>query len=248
MEYIYTNVAGGIQMLRIAICDNDKAICSQIEAIILKYCARNSLKSDIEVFYSGESLLSHIMQGNQFDLIYLDIEMDQINGIEVGRQIRKEMKDYTTEIVYVSGKDEYDRQLFEVQPLHFIPKPIASNAVIDDLKLAIERSKTLHGIFYYKKGCDKFKVPIKDILYFESVGRKIKIMIAHKEDYFIGNLDDVLKNVSKEQFKKIHRSYLINFNHVSIFRYDELVMSNGDILPISQSKRKAIREIQVGRE
>ncbi len=146
------------------------------------------MKSDIEVFYSGESFLADIMQGNQFDLIYLDIEMDQINGIEVGRQIRKEMKDYTTEIVYVSGKDEYDRQLFEVQPLHFIPKPIASNIVIDDLKLALERSK------------------------------------------------------------KLHRSYLINFNHISIFRYDEVVMSNGDILPISQSRRKAIREIQVGRE
>ena len=146
------------------------------------------MKSDIEVFYSGESFLADIMQGNQFDLIYLDIEMDQINGIEVGRQIRKEMKDYTTEIVYVSGKDEYDRQLFEVQPLQFIPKPIASNIVIDDLKLALERSK------------------------------------------------------------KLHRSYLINFNHISIFRYDEVVMSNGDILPISQSRRKAIREIQVGRE
>lgn len=235
-------------MLRIAICDNDKVICSQIESIIIKYCAENSLKSDVEVFYSGESILSYIRQGNQFDLIYLDIEMDQINGIEVGRQMRRVMKDYTTEIVYVSGKDEYDRQLFEVQPLHFIPKPIASDAVIDVLKLALERSAKIYGIFCYQKGNDKFKVAIKNILYFESEGRKTKIITIDREDYFIGNLEDVLKNVSKEQFKKIHRSYLINFNHVNVFKYDEVVMSNGHILPISQSRRKAMRELQMDRE
>ncbi|HHX60055.1 MAG TPA: response regulator transcription factor [Epulopiscium sp.] len=235
-------------MFKIAICDNDKSICSQIEHIILKYSAKSYLKIDIEVFYSGETLLNYIEQINQFDLIYLDIEMGNINGIEVGRRIRKVIKDYITEIVYISGKDDYDRQLFDVQPLHFIPKPISPNIIIEDLNLAIARSKKAVGFFKYNKGKDRFKVPAQDIIYFESVNREIKMVLMDKEDCFYSSMEEILAVVFNYQFVRIHRSYLINYNHVSVFRYDEIVMSNGDVLPISQSRRKEIREIQVNEE
>jgi len=61
-------------------------------------------------------------------------------------------------------------------------------------------------------------------------------------------MEEIHATVSNHQFVKIHRSYLINCNHVSIFKYDEIVMSNGEALPISQSRRKKIREIQVNEE
>lgn len=235
-------------MFKVAICDDDKVICSQIEEIILKYGTKSYLKIDIAVFYSGETLLNYIEQVSQFDLIYLDIEMGKINGIEVGRQIRKVMKDYITEIVYISGKDEYDRQLFDVQPLHFIPKPINPNIIIEDLNLAVTRSKSETHFFKYNKGRNRVKVLGKDIIYFESVDREIKIVSIDKEDYFYGKMAQILTAVSNYQFVRIHRSYLINYNHVNIFKYDEVMMSNGEVLPISQSRRKEIREIQVKEE
>lgn len=236
------------KMLKIAICDDDHGICSQIEDILLKYVKKNYFKIDIQVFYSAETLLNYIKQGNKIDLIYLDIEMGQISGIEVGRYIRKVMKDYTTEIVYISGKDEYDRQLFDVQPLHFIPKPISPSLIIEDLNLAISRLKKTIDPFEYTKGNNRFKVAMKDIIYFESVNREIKIVLMDHEDYFYESMEKVHTAVSSHQFVKIHRSYLINYNHVSIFKYDEIVMSNGEVLPISQARRKAIRDIQVNEE
>ena len=163
-------------MVKIAICDDEQAICSQIEKILLDYSKRTCLEIDIEVFYSGEELYRYIELGHVFDLIYLDIEMELMNGVEVSKKIRNSMKDHKTEIVYISGKDGYDRQLFDVQPLHFIPKPINSEKIIEGLNLAMVRADRLGGFFTYKKTIETYKVLVKDIVYFESINREIKIL------------------------------------------------------------------------
>lgn len=235
-------------MIYIAICDDDNTICSQIENVLLDYTDRNYIKVKISIFNSGESLINFFNHGKVFDLIFLDIELENMNGVEVGRQIRKVLKIYSTEIVYISGKDGYDRQLFDVQPLHFIPKPINPSIIIKDFKLALERMQKLGGFFKYQKGYDTYKVPINKIIYFESLNREIKIVFINGEDFFYGKLEDIVLSISKFQFLQIHRSYLINYNHVAILRYSEVVMSDGSTLPISRSKRQEFRSLQISEE
>lgn len=182
-------------MVKIAICDDEQAICSQIENILLDHSKRTCLEIDIEVFYSGEKLYSYIESGHGFDLIYLDIELELMSGIEVGKKIRNTMKDHKTEIVYISGKNGYDRQLFDVQPLHFIPKPINSKKVIEDLNLAMIRADRLGGIFTFKKTIETYKVPVKDIIYFESINREIKIVTINNEDVFMRKCNKYMKRL-----------------------------------------------------
>ena len=107
-------------VINIAICDDDKLICSQIENALLSYTNSICLEVKLSVFYGGKSLLDYIEQGFPLDVLYLDIEMDQIDGIEVGRRLRKVLRNHEIEIIYISGHDHYDRQLFDVQPLHFV--------------------------------------------------------------------------------------------------------------------------------
>lgn len=235
-------------MIYIAVCDDDKEVCLEIEDALMKYSKQYCIKLSVDVFYNGESLLKYIEKGNNYDLLYLDIEMGPVNGIEVGRQLRKVHKNYSIEIVYISANDGYDRQLFEVQPMHFIAKPIDASVVIQDLDLAIERGQRLGGFFKYKKGYDTYKVPVNDIIYFESLNREIKMVTTKGEELFYSSLSEVMLNVAKYQFLQIHRSYLINYNHVNILRYAEVVMSNGTILPISKSKREAFRNLQINEE
>lgn len=235
-------------MIYIAVCDDDKAVCSEIEDALLEYSKRHCMKISVDVFYSGESLLEHMEKGHNFDLLYLDIEMGPVNGVEVGRQLRRVYKNYSIEIVYISANDGYDRQLFEVQPLHFIAKPIDASVVIQDLELAIERGQRLSGFFKYKKGYDTYKVPINEIIYFESLNREIKMVTTKGEELFYSSLSEVTLNVAKYQFLQIHRSYLINYNHANILRYSEVVMSNGTVLPISKSKREEFRNLQINEE
>ncbi|WP_414150501.1 LytR/AlgR family response regulator transcription factor [Acetobacterium carbinolicum] len=232
-------------MFRIGICDDQRAICSQMEGIILDHRNTFAEEVEIDVFYSGERLAEFIKHEHDFDLIFLDIEMEGLNGLDLGRKIREEMDNQTMQIVYVSGKENYYKDLFEVRPMHFLSKPIEPAILIKDINLAMKLSGCLGGVFCYRKGAVTYKIPIKDILYFQSVNREIKITTTTGEDLFYGKLRDVTPQLEGDQFMKIHKSYLVNYEHVVKFKYDEVRMSNSDCLPISQLKRKEIRGLQM---
>lgn len=231
--------------MRIAICDDDKNICTQIENTLLEYSKKPIQKIEVLVFLSGEDLIEYINKGNLFQLIYLDIEMKKMNGVDVGKYIRKILKDYATEIVYISGYNGYDRQLFDVHPLHFIEKPISSDIVIQDFELALERIGKKILYFHYQKEHDTYRVSVNDIIYFENCNREIKIIMTNGNDSFYGTFDEITLRLSGQLFIQIHRSFLVNYNHVSIIRYNDVVMSNGVTLPISRAKRQEFRRMQL---
>ncbi|MBU3811131.1 MAG: LytTR family DNA-binding domain-containing protein [Candidatus Niameybacter stercoravium] len=232
-------------MFKIAVCDDEQAICSYIEEVILEYQRESYLEIEVEVFYSGEDLCRVIDHQERFDLIFLDIEMKLINGIEVGKKIRQELDDYVTKIVFVSGTESYYKQLFNVQPLNFISKPIQPSRVTENIRLAMKLSNKLDGLFRYKKKHESYQIHVKDILYFESMGRQIRMVTIDGEDQFYGKLEEILAQVAKHQFMQIHKSYIVNYNQIMQFKYETVIVSDGDHLPISQSRRKDIRNFQM---
>jgi DNA-binding LytR/AlgR family response regulator len=227
-------------MLNIAICDDDQYICSEIEEIILNYEETSIIEMNIEVFYTGENLINFLKNEYYFDLIFLDIELGATTGIEVASKIRNEFDDYISKIVFITSKDGYEQQLFQMQPLNFIKKPINSNKLEKCIQLAIKLLEIDNKIFYYKKGCDVIKVNIKDILYFESKGKKIKIITYEGNDYFYGSLKNIEGKLPKS-FIKPHNSFLINFSKVKCLKSKLILMENGHEISVSQRKLKSVR-------
>ena len=236
----------GVIMFKIAVCDDIKVTCDELKEIILSK-AKGALHENIsvDIFYSGDALISDIGEGNLYDLIFLDIELGgKINGVEIGHIIRDEMDDYITQIVYISSKNNYDRQLFDVQPLHFLQKPIDVSKLLNDIRLAIKISGKGNKIFEFKNLRNTVKVPYKDILYFESKGREISLVSCKMKYTFYDNIKNLSK-VLPDFFIYPHRSYLVNYGLIACFKFEELIMSNGDIIPISRNKRKEIRNLQM---
>ena len=232
-------------MFKIAVCDDVASVCNELKTMIMDM--KNDLiykEITIDTFYSGEALIDNIKEENLYDLIFLDIELGKINGVEVGHIIREQMEDYVTKIIYISSKDIYDRQLFDVQPLHFLKKPIDSKKVFDDIQLAMKISEKENRNFEFKSFRNTIKVPYRDILYFESRGRKV-FLVGTKNNYtFYGNIKD-LEEVLPKFFIHPNRSYFVNYEFVTCFKFEELIMTDGSIIPISRNKRKEIRELQL---
>ena len=232
-------------MFKIAVCDDVASVCNELKTMIMDM--KNDLickEITIDTFYSGEALIDNIKEENLYDLIFLDIELGKINGVEIGHIIRKQMEDYVTKIIYISSKDIYDRQLFDVQPLHFLKKPIDSKKVFDDIQLAMKISEKENRSFEFKSFRNTIKVPYRDILYFESRGRKV-FLVGTKNNYtFYGNIKD-LEEVLPKFFIHPNRSYFVNYEFVTCFKFEELIMTDGSIIPISRNKRKEIRELQL---
>ncbi len=232
-------------MYRVVICDDEIEICSQIEQMIIDYSKSISVEIEIDVYYSGEELCKFLSSGIEYDILFLDIEFKQMNGVEIGEKIRNELRNETMQIVYISGKQSYAIELFNVRPLNFLIKPLEFEKITKVLKKAMELSAKKYKYFTYKQGHNTNKKLIEDILYFESINRQVKMTTSAGEIIFYGSLSDIFSQLQACQFFYIHKSYLINYNHVIEFSYDYLVMSDKTVLPISQSRRKEIRDLQI---
>ena len=114
-------------MLRFAVCDDEEYICNKLEEYIYKYCESKIIKAEVDIFNTGESFINFLNNNNDYHIIFLDIELKNCNGIDVSEHIRNSLNNETVQIVYVSGKSGYDRQLFSYRPFHFIDKPFDYN-------------------------------------------------------------------------------------------------------------------------
>lgn len=228
-------------MYNIGICDDGKNICSSLEKMILQYMEDKSIPVEIKVWYSGEKLCDYLRERQQVDILFLDIELFKMTGIETGNFIRNSLEDRNMQIIYISGKSSYAQELFKTQPMDFLVKPITQEDINETLNLAIKILKKNMGKFEFQIGYDFYYISFGNILYFSSEGRKIKIFTIHGEKQFYGKLKDVSKKLP-DGFLNIHHSYVINQTYVMHYAYDAVELTNGTILPISKANRKQVRE------
>lgn len=228
-------------MYRIGICDDDKELCSGLEEQIYQIAKELFVKMEVEVWYSGESILKDLENGTRLDLLFLDIELVRGNGISVGKFIRKEMEDIQTHIVYISAKQGYAMELFKIQPLDFLVKPISDEQIREVLSRSIRQKQSLKSCFEYQKGSAVFRVPTKDIAYFTSMDKKIRLVIKDGEEEFYGKLKNIMEALPAD-FMMIHKSHIVNQLYVVEYAYDSVKMSDGTVLNISKPYRKEIRD------
>lgn len=227
-------------MYKIGICDDDKILCASLEEQLHALAAEFPMKFEMEVWYSGESLESDLNKGIDLDILFLDIELFQKNGIEVGTFIRDELENTDTHIVYISSKESYAMQLFKIQPLDFLIKPISAEKLREVLTRSMKRKKAGEDCFEYQKGNLFLRVPMKEIMYFMSMDKKILIVKRDGQEEFYGKLKDVAEKLPSG-FLMIHQSYVVHQEYVSEYAYESVKMMNGDILSISKPYRKEVR-------
>ena len=234
-------------MIYIAICDDETAVCSELECALLDIFAKLNIKHEVDVFFSVENFCKEMEIGAHYDLIFLDIEFAQseINGIEVGRLIRDVHRNHTASIVYISWEMKYALQLFDIQPLNFLIKPLSHDKMEEVARKYLEIFGHWSGVFTYKTGHNAFNVQMKNIVFFENDDRKVIIHLSDgRKEEFYGSL----KKVYEEQLKGldflfIHNSYVINYDYVTALKFNQVHLIDRTIpLPISKHKKNEVRE------
>lgn len=234
-------------MVRIAICDDEVAVGAELENTLLGIFEGLRHKCEVEVFFSGDELYRQMQTGAVYDLIFLDIEFaqSQHSGVEIGSLIRKESRNYTTAIVYISWENKYAMQLFDIQPMNFLIKPLQ----YDKIKQTVDTYLLVAGNgkieFVYKKKHDICKVPIRDLVYLENRQRKIILSFSDKrKEEFYGSLKDVYQQqLQARDFLFIHASFVVNYDYITTVQYSQLYVSGYEgPLPISNNRRNEVRE------
>ncbi len=228
-------------MYQIGICDDGKNTCAFIEDIALKYGKKQNVKLEVQIWSSGEELCDYLESGKHLDILYLDIQMFEVSGIDVGLFIRKQMENHTMQIIYISGKQSYAQQLFKVQPMDFLVKPLVKEQIEETLTLALKIVGQNAKRFEFQSGKEYYYMPYGEILCFISEGRKIRLITTSGEKEFYGKLKNIIKELPGD-FLVIHKSYVVNKRRIVRYTYETVELDNGSVLAISQVQRKQVRE------
>ena len=169
--------------------------------------------------------------------------MPEMSGVDLGDVIRKEMNDNITQIIYISSHTSHAMELFHIRPYDFILKPFKQEQVDKVMRGVIELINLGQQKFAFTTGRAKelTRIPYANILYFQSFRRKVIIHTTDDTYEFYKKLDDVYKIVSQYRFLYIHKSFIINYEHVTRMGYESVQLSDGTNLTISEKKRKEVR-------
>lgn len=229
-------------MMKILICDDDELFGEELERKLEQYEINHRDEFDLHRVTCPEAALEKL-QAESWDVLFLDIEMPKINGVEVGTRVREQLQNYGLKIIYVSSQRGYAMDLFKVDTFDFLIKPVAYEElaeVMDKLMNTLNRSGEM--FVYHKKG-QTARCKMEDILYFESQLKKTIIVTTQRTDEFYASLKDIYEELKDKRFFYCHKSILVNYDRVAEFHYDKLVLDNGEELEISQAKRKDVRKL-----
>ncbi|MCL2367916.1 MAG: LytTR family DNA-binding domain-containing protein [Oscillospiraceae bacterium] len=235
-------------MVLIAICDDEIQIGAELERALIEIFTQRKIKYEIDVFFTGADLCKKMEAGAHYDLIFLDIAFakGERNGVEVGRLIREVHQNHLSAIVYISWETKYALDLFEIQPLNFLRKPLEHGKIEEVIRTYLKIAGLWTGEFIYKKGHDTFKLQIKDIIYLESRDRKLILHLAdgRKEECY-GSLKEAYnEQLRRFDFLYIHAAYVVNYDYVTAVKYNQLLISGSETpLPISPNRRGEVRNL-----
>lgn len=232
-------------MLRIAICDDDDIICSALVEFVEQACRSIHVESEIDVYNTAKGITDFLSKGNRYNIFFLDIELEDGTGITVSSCIRNEIKDESAQIIYVSGKTEYDRQLFAFRPFAFIEKPFEESVVYSNIEKYMRIYGDKNDLFHYKYGHDTFWIDLSTVLYFKSDRKIINIISLTDNDHFYDKMSSVIEKLVTKGFISPHKSYLVNYRFIKAFQADKIIMVNGDEIPIAKGKRDEISKMQL---
>lgn len=222
-------------MWKIAICDDEKKMVETMRQDILSY----GKECEIDCFYSGEELLS---EKKTYDIIFMDIDMQGINGIEAAKQIRE--KDKNVKIIYVTSYTDYVNYAFSVHAFAYLLKPVKREEIHRQLQEADsyykERKEAQALRFATKEGTLEKKVD--EIFFMEYKERHVFMRADDGEHQLSGSISEVSKRMGKHGFAVPHKSFCVNLYHVKNVKGYDVFMMNGDVIPLSQKKSVEFRE------
>lgn len=225
--------------MKIAVVDDE----IREREIIARYIGEwaEAKKELVEFFYfdGSEEFLFSWEDVKDYALLVLDIEMGGISGLELAKKIRFE--DKRIPIIFVTGYDEYMQYGYDVSALHYLLKPVNKEKLFQALNKLSEKEENTKNLILNSED-EVRRIPIANALYIEASGHR---SILHTTDEVIclkesfGDMEKRLLPMGEAV--KCHRAYLVNLRFVSAIRNANLILDNGENLPISRSQMKNVQ-------
>lgn len=223
--------------MRIAVCDDYKIQLDLMKRYINEWAKGNEVNITIDTFTSAEEFLIEWEDYDKYDIIFLDIEMNSMSGVELSNIIRKKNK--TIDIVFVTGIFKYALHGYKVGALQYLMKPIKKEDLEDCLHNTKNRIQNIiNSINYITIEMPKksIKLNYDDIQYCIMFSPYIDIHTNSEKITLRKKISDIESLLPKTSFIRCHRSYLVNIKYIKAVTKDSVILESGVKIPISRGK------------
>lgn len=225
-------------MVTIAICEDEALWLNEAKGAVLQAAAR--FEPELRLFSSGEELLCAMNGGYRPDIAVLDLVLRESAGMETAHALRR-LCPYCA-IIFMAAFLSGSCRVYETEGSYYILKSQFRERAAEAIEKALEDNLSRAAICFKIKGVPH-SVPAKNVLYLERSLKKTLIVCADGEQHTItAKPADILNEAQSRYFVKCHQSFFVNLLQVQSMTADSFIMSGGEIVPISRSRRQQAQE------
>ena len=224
--------------LTIAVCEDNEEQCAALRRLLDLWSSDKPFAIVIDEYISAEAFLFAYPE-KSCDLLILDIEMGEINGMELARRLRE--KTDMLPILFVTGYSDYMNEGYEVEALHYLLKPVDKEKLFTVLDRYMKNHRPEKEIIL-KSDDETLRLPSDSIAYCEAMGKKTCVFLTDGSSLQCCPGISDIKNELPEEFIFTHRSYIVNLKCIKSIRKTDLVLDTGAVIPVSRRLYKDINE------
>lgn len=221
----------------ISVIDDNDADTEYISAFVARWAKESGHTAHILAFPSAEAFLFQYEEEKAFDILLLDIEMGEMNGVDLAKKIR--LQNDAVQIVFITGYPDFIAQGYEVDALHYLMKPISYEKLYAVLQKAIARLEKAEKRLRVTYDHSTDLVPFSRILYVEAQKQYVLIHTFDETYRMKRSFSKILEELD-EFFYKCQRSFCVNLSHVTRIKNNSVVLKNGEEIPISRGMAEKI--------
>lgn len=229
-------------MLKIAVLDDQELYLNSIEVITRNCMLEQGISYEIFTYNSPEDLLYDIEEDNKYDIYLLDVELPTTSGLEVARKIRE--KYYDPIIIYITNYVEYAVEGYEANAYRYIPKKMLEQKLPEayaSIYPSIENKKK--EFYIIEKNHKLERIAYEDIYYIKKDEKYILLVHKHGISRDRKTIAEFMESVkSYDSFIGVDRSYVVNVLHVMSLKNQQIILRNGDVIPISKPKLSYVKK------
>lgn len=221
---------------KIAICDDSDADRQWISGLVSRWGSHTGHRVQVSAFSSAESFLFHYAEKNDYDVLLLDVEMGDMDGVTMAKKLRRDND--TVQIIFITGYSDYILEGYEVAALHYLLKPVREDKLFAVLDRAAEKLSKNEKVLHFEADGEMIRIPLHQIRYADVSGNYVTVHAS--DDLTVKMTLGELESELDDRFLRVSRSTVVNLTQVSRVTRAEIRLQDGAVIPLPRGAYEGV--------
>lgn len=224
---------------KVAICDDNQTDSGYIAELLADWAKTRGHLVQMESFQSAESFLFHYAEEKSYDILLLDIEMGEMDGVDLAKKVRQDNEE--VQIIFITGYPDYIGEGYDVAALHYLMKPVSGEKLFVVLDRAVSNLQKQKRVVVLPVDGEMRRVFVEDIQYVEAFSHSVSVVTTARK-YELRKALSEMETLLGEGFVRCHRSYLAGLRYMAGLSKTRVTLDDGTELPLSRSAADVVHK------